>query len=130
MQMARHEIKIKHGTIIIEATTPDIHLLSFNTCFEIVSEITLPHPFIHRGRMVFCPITLLRPSSILESIACEGTIGFHDLKKYLPSLFDMAFIKSHNSMIIKEQSKARILALVEEVITGDEIEKLKAEGTL
>lgn len=135
--MAVREFPLPAGSVAVYYTDAEPHteraavLYSFSTCFEISQTGTgfgLPKPFRRRGPKIFCRARL-RPGSYhreVSRVECAGTVTFSDLRRLLPSIFDVQYIRAYNRTVFINQNRTEIVRLLAQILDESEILALLA----
>ncbi len=123
MHMKRLIINFKRKSIHVNYNGKNAESLSFENCF-LTNIKKLPSPFIIRNGRVFCSVKLQINTGIVHSITYKGKFRFCDLKKMLPTIFDIKYIKKMNHKNFIQENILYIETILQGIINKEDIYKI------
>lgn len=81
----------------------------------------LPAAFQHRGTKLFCRHKLVDSAIAVERIECSGGTKFSDLKRHVPGVFDIPYIKRANSYTFYAKNRDLIMHLAGKILDTEEV---------
>ena len=128
MHKIRYETKL--GRIVLNCENPCEEMVSFDGCFDMIyirndskydSAIRLPKIFKTRGSKVFSTRKIADPKNIAHSIELIGKVEYTDLKRHIPSIFDIKFINKINSEKYLRENLDLLVEIASEIISREEV---------
>lgn len=106
--------------IIAHCRNEEEKMISFGSCFDTNFAGKLPSIFRRRDTKVFCSKRIADSLNTVEKVECTGPVKYTDLKKFLPTVFDIQYISKINNMCFVKKNKGLIIRLASEVIGEEE----------
>ena len=123
--MHRISYETRLGRIVLVCENSSEEMVSFDGCFDMPcigdGHIRLPGAFRVRGSKVFCSKKIANPGNIVHSVECTGGVTYADLRRHVPSIFDMQFINKTNSDWYLRENLGLIVDIASEVLDRDEV---------